>query len=316
MSEDGHYLLLSGGVGGSRMADGLAQSLKPGELAIVVNTGDDFRHLGLHIAPDIDTVTYMLAGYVDQKQGWGRRDETWSVMKTLQELNGPDWFRLGDRDLALHLYRSGALSDGQSLTSVTESLRKAMGVEHSIFPMTNDPVRTHLETSEGLLDFQSYFVANQCAPVVERVLYEGAKSARTTAQILAAFEQSNLRGIVIAPSNPLLSIGPILAVPEIAERLRNRRVPVLAVSPLIGGKAVKGPAAKIMDELGLAADASGIAEFYRDYVDILMVDPADATFSMPGMDIVPEDILMQDQSGRAKLARACLDRLAEGKVTS
>ena len=269
-------LALAGGVGGARLAHGLAQVLTPDELTIVVNTGDDFSHLGLHISPDLDTVMYTLAGMNDPQKGWGIANESWNFMESLARLGGETWFQLGDRDLATNVERTRRLHDEQSLSAVTEYLCRKLDVRHPIAPMSDDPLPTLVHTSNGVLDFQDYFVRQRAQPTVVRLEYAGAASSRMSPALRACLENTDLRAVIICPSNPYLSIAPILAIPGVRDAIANARVPRLAVSPIIGGRALKGPAAKIMRELGKSVSAIEIANFYHGLVDGLVIDNADA----------------------------------------
>jgi len=309
----GKYLLLCGGVGGSRLAAGFADVLPPERLTIVVNTGDDFDHFGLRICPDIDTVTYMLAGLVDEERGWGRRDETWRAMEVMGRLGGETWFNLGDQDLALHLRRTELLRRGRTLSDVTTELTRALGVAHPIVPMTNDEVRTVVRTADGDLAFQDYFVRRRAEPVAREIAYCGAADAKSAPDVLRALADPSLRGVAIAPSNPVLSVAPILAIPEIGEAIRRRSIPVVAVSPFIGGKTIKGPAAKLMHELGYRPGAEGLTDYYRGLVDGLVVDIRDGAADEP---LFATDTLMTTREVRAGLAKFCLalfDRLQGGR---
>lgn len=299
---------LAGGVGGARLANGLAAILPPGELLVAVNTGDDFEHMGLTICPDIDTVTYTLAGLNDEARGWGVRDETWSFMATVKKLGGPDWFALGDRDLAKHVLRTERLRRGESLTTITRSFAKACGIAQGIVPMSDDPVRSIVETDIGPLAFQDYFVRLACKPAFRGIRYEGCESARPSPPLIAALTDPALQAIVICPSNPVLSIGPILAVEGIAQALRNRTAPCLAISPFIGGEAVKGPAAKIMRELGIEPGAAAVAGHYAGLVDAILCDHDDRSAGtiMDGIRLVATDTLMRGNSCQQRLARETL----------
>ena len=303
---------LAGGVGGARLATGLAAVLAPGELLVAVNTGDDFEHLGLTICPDIDTVTYTLAGLNDEVRGWGIRDETWSFMDTIRKLGGPDWFALGDRDLAKHVLRTERLRRGDSLTAITREFAEACGIDQTIVPMSDDPVRSMIETDAGPLPFQDYFVRLACEPVFRDIRYEGAQTARPSAPLIAALADPALTAVVICPSNPVLSIGPILAVDGIAQALRNRAVPCVAVSPFIGGEAVKGPAAKIMRELGIVPGAAALTAPYAGLIDAILCDPDDpaAGKTIDGICMVAADTLMRGRAGQQRLAREVLDLVA------
>ncbi len=299
---------LAGGVGGARLANGLAGVLQPGELLVAVNVGDDFEHLGLTICPDIDTVTYTLAGLNDRERGWGVKEESWAFMDTLRKLGGPDWFALGDRDLAKHVLRTDRLRRGDTLTAITQDIARACGIVQTIVPVSDDPVRSIVETDEGALPFQDYFVRRRCEPVFRGIRYEGAETARPAPALLAALDDPALEAIVICPSNPVLSIGPLLAVPGIADALRRRRAPCIAVSPCIGGEAVKGPAAKIMRELGIAPGAAALAKPYAGIVDAILCDYDDpgAGTTMDGIRLIAADTLMRDDIGQRRLARVAL----------
>ena len=308
----GSFVVFCGGVGGSKLADGLARILPPEKLTIVVNTADDFYHLGLRICPDIDTVTYMLAGLVDAERGWGRGDETWDCMSTLETLEGESWFRLGDRDLALHLHRTHLLKRGATLETVTKTIARRFGVAHRIIPMTEEPVATVVDTEDGELAFQDYFVRRRCEPVVKGYRYEGIERARPTPSVLDALGAKDLAGIIFAPSNPILSIGPILGMEGLSKALVASRAPTIAVSPIIGGAAVKGPAAKLMQELGRSADIAGIAAFYGSLLQGLVIDTEDVTRT-EGLSVRSRatNSLMRDGDDRERVARFCLDFLGE-----
>lgn len=303
----GKYVLLCGGVGGSRLAAGFAAVLPPERLTIIVNTGDDFDHFSLRICPDLDTVTYMLAGLVDEERGWGRRGETWRAMEAMGALGGETWFNLGDQDLALHLRRTELLRSGRSLSDVTSDITRRLGVAHPVAPMTDDAVRTIVCTEAGDLAFQDYFVRRRAEPVAREILYIGAGEARASRGAIGALKDPDLRAVVIAPSNPVLSVAPILAIAGIGEAVRARRVPVIAVSPLIGGKAVRGPAAKLMNELGYPPGADGLDEYYRGLVDGLVVDFRDGPSSAGGeVRRFQTDTLMTGPEARMRLAKFCI----------
>lgn len=260
---------LAGGVGGARLARGLAQVAGAG-LSVVVNTGDDFDHLGLRICPDLDTVTYTLAGIANPQTGWGIAGETWNFMAQNAVLGEPDWFRLGDRDLATHVLRTRMLREGRTLTEVTTHLAGRFGIAAAILPMTDAPVRTRVETMEGILDFQDYFVRRQCNVPITGLRFDGAAGAQATPEVTAALDRA--QAIIFCPSNPYVSIDPILAVGGLRSRLEERGVPRLAVSPIIGGKAVKGPAAKMMAELGHAVSSLTVAKKYAGLIDAMVID--------------------------------------------
>ena len=301
---------LAGGVGGAKLAHGLAQALAPEALTVAVNTGDDFEHLGLHISPDLDTVMYTLAGLADRERGWGLADETWNFMAAFERLGGPAWFRLGDRDLATHVERTARLRRGDSLSEVTFSLCNGLGVKHMLVPMSDDPVRTLVQTDEGVLEFQHYFVRAQCRPRLRGLEYRGAAQARPSRALLTALRGA--AGVVVCPSNPYLSIAPMLAIPGFKEALREAR-PVVAVSPIVGEQALKGPAAKIMRELGVEPSALEVARYYRGIVDALVIDRADAALAPAiealGMRTLVTDSVMRSDADRARLARECLGLL-------
>jgi LPPG:FO 2-phospho-L-lactate transferase len=298
---------LSGGIGGAKLALGLYRVLPPGELIVVANTGDDFEHLGLSISPDIDTLLYTLARIDNPETGWGRRNETWTFMAALETLGGETWFKLGDGDLAIHVERSRRLAAGETLSQITDDFRCRLGITAQLLPMSNDRVRTRLLSEEGWLDFQDYFVRRRAAPVVRKIVYAGAERAQVNPDFLAALAQNDLDAVVICPSNPFLSIDPILSVPGVRDALRACRAPVVAVSPIIGGKAVKGPTAKIMAELGLPVDAAAVARHYEDFLDVLITDDGDAReVEGIGIQVTSSNTLMLTIEDREALARAVL----------
>lgn len=304
-------LALAGGVGGAKLCVGLAATLPPADLQIVVNTGDDFRHLGLAISPDLDSVLYALAGLNDSGRGWGRADETWNFMAGLRRLGAPDWFQLGDLDLATHVLRTDLLQNGDSLSRITADLARRFGIAHSVAPMSDDPVQTVVDTDQGALAFQEYFVARQCAPRLKGLRFEGAAVAKPSPAFAAALASPHLQAIVICPSNPFVSIDPILSLPGIRDTLARRRAPLVAVSPIIAGKAVKGPAAKMMAELGMPASATAIAHHYDTLLDGLVIDQADiglrAQIEAQGCAVLVRNTLMRTLEDRTELARATID---------
>ncbi|MGH2606394.1 MAG: 2-phospho-L-lactate transferase, partial [Anaerolineales bacterium] len=251
-------VILSGGVGGAKLVDGLAAVLAPEELTVIVNTGDDFDHLGLRICPDLDTVVYTLAGLADPETGWGRADESWNFLQSLAQLGGPSWFRLGDRDLALHIERTRRLDAGEPLSRVMEGLARALGVRIKVLPMSDDPTPTIVITDEGRLPFQEYFVARGWQPKVLGFSFDGIEAAQPAPGVLEALRTAD--AVVFGPSNPWVSVDPILAVPGIRHALEGKRV--LAVSPIVGGRALKGPAAKMFAELGIPPSAVAVAGHY------------------------------------------------------
>jgi LPPG:FO 2-phospho-L-lactate transferase len=310
---NGRVVALSGGVGGAKLAQGLARVLASGELSVVINTGDDFRHLGLWISPDIDSVVYALSDLSDPVRGWGRREETWTFMAALKGLGGADWFALGDADLAMHVERSRRLAAGESLSTVTAGFGRALGIDARLLPMSDDPVSTRLLTNEGWLEFQEYFVNRRCGPAVQRIEFQGAAAARAHPEALAALQDPDLRAVIICPSNPFVSIEPILAVPGFRAALEQCRAPVIAVTPLIGGKAIKGPAAKMMQELGYAASGEAIGRRYSAFIDAFVTDASDpAPAPIAGVTLVQAQTLMRTSEDRVQLAHAVLaiaDRL-------
>jgi LPPG:FO 2-phospho-L-lactate transferase len=304
-------IAMSGGVGGAKLALGLSRILPPEKLLVVVNTGDDFEHLGLSISPDIDTVLYTLAGLANREVGWGRHDETWSVMETLESLGGETWFRLGDRDVALHVERTRRLRAGESLSTVTTSLAERFGIGVQIVPMTDDTVRTRLLTDQGWLDFQEYFVHRRCEPVVSELQFHGAATAQPHPKFISALTSPDLEAVVICPSNPFISVEPILAIPGVRQALVECRAPVIAVSPIIAGKAVKGPTAKMMAELGLDPSAGSVAQRYHDILDGYVIDNADMS-EVVSIDarVTWAQPLMTTMEDRETLARIVLDAAA------
>lgn len=296
-------VVLTGGVGGAKLVLGLMQVVPPTSITAIVNTGDDFRHLGLAVSPDLDTLLYTLAGKSNQELGWGRAGETWNFMAAVKELGGEDWFNLGDGDLALHVLRTQALAAGEPLSAVTARFATTWGVGVAMLPMSDDPVATHLTTDEGELPFQRYFVERRCTPVVSRIRFEGAAAARPGPGVIEAIAAAD--AILIAPSNPYLSVDPILAVPGISAALAGAAAPVVAVSPIVDGKAVKGPTAKLMGELGIEVSSAAIARHYAGIIDGLLIDGRDAADGLA----IPHratDTLMTTLEDRARVAREAL----------
>lgn len=269
-------LALCGGIGGAKLALGLYRVLGP-QLAVIVNTGDDFEHLGLNISPDLDTVLYTLGGLADPERGWGRAGETWEFMTALRGLGEETWFQLGDRDLAMHVARTDWLRSGRTLSTFTARVAREFGIRATILPMSDGPLRTVVDTNEGSMPFQHYFVRRKSEPAVRAIRFDGTRDASPAPGLLDLFSDVNLQAIVLCPSNPYLSIDPILAVPGIAAALMTARAPVIAVSPLIGGRAIKGPTAKIMMELGCEVTNASIASHYRGLIDALVIDETDAS---------------------------------------
>ncbi|MGE0486422.1 MAG: 2-phospho-L-lactate transferase [Gammaproteobacteria bacterium] len=307
------YLAITGGVGGAKLALGLTHLLSPDALAFAVNTGDDFEHLGLHVSPDLDTLMYTLSGLSNPETGWGRVNESWHFIDTLRTLGGEDWFNLGDRDLAVHVLRTQMLRAGEPLDAVTRHLHGTLGIAHAAFPMSNDRVATEVVTATGRLAFQHYFVRERCAPRVERIEFRGAVAARAQPDILAWLGADDLAGVVICPSNPFLSVDPLLALPELRAALASCRAPVVAVSPIVGGEAIKGPTAKIMGELGLPLDAGAIARHYTGLIDGFIVDHCDAALvpriAHDELAVIAAPSVMRTLDDRINLAHTALDFL-------
>ncbi|MBV9861418.1 MAG: 2-phospho-L-lactate transferase [Alphaproteobacteria bacterium] len=342
-------LALSGGIGGAKLALGLYRVLPPDALTVVANTGDDFEHLGLRISPDIDTLLYTLCGQDNPELGWGRRGETWTFMAALEALGGETWFRLGDGDLATHVERTRRLAAGESLAAITDDFRRRFGIAARLLPMSDDPVRTRLRISSTVipapgrpalagrsggdpeaapaegrvkpghdgsaegnwLDFQDYFVRQRCAPAVSEIAFAGAAAARPHPDVVAALSDPRLRAVVVCPSNPFISIDPILSLPGLRGALRECPAPVVAVSPIIGGAAVKGPTAKMMRELGLPVGAAAVARHYGDLLDLYVADEVDAR-EVRELDVpvVLSRTLMQSLADREALARMVVDAAA------
>ena len=301
---------LSGGVGGAKLALGLSKLLPPADLTIVANVGDDFEHLGLYVAPDLDTLMYTLAGLSNPETGWGQAGESWNFLAALGELGGETWFRLGDRDLATHVERTRRLRSGETLSRATAALCAGLGVASRILPASDQKVRTLVQTAQGPLAFQHYFVRERCAPAVTGFVFEGAAAARPAPGVLAALSDPALGAVVICPSNPFISIDPILAVPGLAAALREAPAPVIAVSPIVGGDALKGPTAKMMRELGLPSSAAAVARHYGDLLDGFVLDTADAALApeieAAGLPVLATDTVMRTLEDRIALTRAVM----------
>lgn len=310
----GSVVALAGGVGGARLADGIVRVWSAGRTTVVVNTGDDFDHLGLRICPDIDTVTYTLAGIGDARQGWGVDAESFAFMRAAKRLGAPDWFSLGDQDLATHVLRSHALRQGEPLSDVTARFARELGVDAAIVPMSDTPVATMVDTDEGLLSFQDYFVRLRCAPVVKALRFAGAEAAQPSASVITALEANDLEAIVFCPSNPFVSIAPILAIEAIKRAVLAAGKPRVAVSPIVGGAAIKGPAAKMMAEFGMECSALGVARHYVGMIDALVIDRADEPLAGPiaalGIEPVVTGTVMRCVDDRVALAGAIQTWLA------
>ena len=303
------YLAITGGVGGAKLALGLSHVLGPEAVAFAVNTGDDFEHLGFSISPDIDTLTYTLADLANKKEGWGRNDETWAFMAAMERLGGETWFRLGDRDLALHTYRSDLLRGGLTLTEVTGRIAERLGIRHQILPMTDQPVRTTVQSDVGPLAFQHYFVRDRCRPAVSGFEFQGAAAAQLNPAIADLLPQ--LKGIIICPSNPFVSVDPMLSIGNTRALLTDLPVPVVAVSPIVGGHAIKGPTAKMMAELNMPSTAETIAAHYGGLLDGFILDEQDARLhGSLGVPTVVAQTVMVTLADRISLAHSTLEFLA------
>ena len=304
-------LALTGGVGGAKLSLGLSRVLDPNEITFVVNVGDDFEHMGLSISPDIDTLTYTLGAIVNESTGWGREDESWDCLAELKKFEADTWFQLGDRDLALHLFRTSLLNRGKTLTEVTQVICDRLGIEYKIVPVTDSPLRTRVLTDQGSLAFQDYFVRLKCEPKVFSVEYH----QRTLASLSPAINTDEVTGVVICPSNPFLSIDPILEVDEVRSLLINRDFPVVAVSPIVGDRAIKGPTAKMMRELNMPVTCVGVAQHYHELVDVYVIDLIDAHRSKDveelGIRVHHTPSIMRTLEDKVGLARVCLDVLAD-----
>jgi len=326
-----NIVALAGGVGGAKFADGLAQIIYPRihtnnhesiredswrlmdhSLTVVVNVGDDFDHLGLRICPDLDTVVYTLAGLANPETGWGLAGETWHAMDMLDRCGGETWFRLGDRDLGMHLFRTAALKQGKRLTDIVAEACARLGVTARVLPATDSALPTLVETDQGTLAFQEYFVHRHCEPAVKGIRFEGVESARPTDDVIAAIDRADL--VVVCPSNPFVSVDPIVAIGDVRERVAAK--PVAAVSPIIGGQAVKGPAAKMLRELGYPSSSVSVARHYADFLDMFVIDTLDADQRLEierlEIRVLVTDTLMKSVDDRARLAREVLDFAFEG----
>ncbi len=293
---------LAGGVGGAKLAHGLARCLAPDEFSVIVNTADDFIHFGLAISPDLDTVLYTLAGLANPDTGWGRKEESWQVLLEVEELGGPTWFRLGDRDLALHLERTRRLGQGETLSSITAEFSHRFGVDHRIYPMSDDPIRTFVKTDAGWLPFQEYFVKRGCQPIVRGFEFRGCKQANPAPGVIETIEEAAV--VVFCPSNPWVSIDPILSLPAIASAVRTK--PVLGISPIIAGQALRGPAASMYAQLGIEPSALAVAEHFRSYLSEFVIDREDEQLSQKiqelGIQVAVLDTIMRSEDDRERLA--------------
>jgi LPPG:FO 2-phospho-L-lactate transferase len=307
MLTDYKIVALAGGVGGAKMVDGLAQVLQPEQLTIIGNTGDDFIHLGLRISPDLDTICYTLAGYANPDTGWGRQNETWNVLNGLKQMGMPDWFQIGDSDLVTHITRTTRFNDGWTLNRITQEFCHIWGIRVQVLPMTNDEVHTLVITKDGELEFQEYFVHQNCLPAVKGFKFIGAENSRPAPGVLDAIRDSDL--VIICPSNPWVSIDPILAIPGIQRALKGHKV--IAVSPLIGNQTIKGPAAKMFSELGIRPSSLAVAQHYGQLIDLLVIDNVDESMSDSikeiGITTHVTNILMKDRADRGRLAKEIIE---------
>lgn len=310
-----NVVLLAGGVGGARMAEGFARALPQGALTVIANVGDDEEFYGLRVCPDIDTLLYTLSDRIDRSQGWGLAGDTVKALDVLRDLGAPSWMKLGDADFGLHIWRTWRLAEGESLSAITAETSRQFGACANILPATDDRLRTKLRTEEGWMDFQPWFVERRCEPKVTALTYEGAETAKPGAEALAALDAADL--VVIAPSNPLLSIEPILAVPGMREAVAGSAAPCVGVSPLIGGKAVKGPLARLMADLGMETTSGTVAHRYDGLLDAFVVDTSDETdadaLRADGLKVLATDILMGGPEGAERLARTVLDFMAKAE---
>ncbi|HKI73774.1 MAG TPA: 2-phospho-L-lactate transferase [Pseudomonadales bacterium] len=307
----GNYIAISGGVGGAKLALGLSRVLAPDQLTIVANTGDDFDHLGFFISPDIDTVMYTLADLSNKELGWGLAGESWQFLEALERLGGEAWFRLGDRDLATHVMRTALLRQGATLSAATGQLCSALGIAHPVVPMSDDPVPTVVHTKDGDLGFQHYFVRDHCEPEVTGFEFKGIEAAHPAPAFADALAADELSAVIVCPSNPFVSVDPVLHLPGVMDAIHRARVPMIAVSPIVGGRAIKGPAAKMMAELGMPQTALAVAEHYVGRVDGFVLDDEDAGLESAvqdlGMETLVTNTIMTTLDDRVALAECTLD---------
>jgi LPPG:FO 2-phospho-L-lactate transferase len=304
-----HYTVLAGGTGAAKFLRGLVRAIPEEDIHVIVNVGDDTAVWGLHVSPDIDSIVYGLSGKLDSARGWGLSGETFRCLEEIGAYGMPSWFQLGDRDLATHITRTALLRSGMSLTQVTAQMASSLGIKAAVLPATDDPVRTKIETPAGFLDFQEFFVREHWQPVVRSVTYAGASEARAPAGVVESIRESKL--VIIAPSNPITSIGPMLAVHDIREALRCTRAEVVAISPIIGNAAFSGPAAKLMEACGYEVSPAGVARYYHEFLDNIVIDAGDAAlassirFETIGVQVT--SILMSDENEAARLAKFVID---------
>jgi LPPG:FO 2-phospho-L-lactate transferase len=302
------FVLLTGGTGGAKLVDGLCREIDPADITIVCNTADDFILHGLHVSPDLDTIMYTLAGLSDPVKGWGIQNDTFTVVQQLEKLGGEGWFKLGDKDLATHLMRTRLLREGFMLSAVTDRLRKTLDIRAAILPMSNDKIDTWIDTEQGEISFQEYFVKQRWQPAVKNIRYAGVEKSRPAPGLLDAMGKAS--GVIICPSNPVTSTGPILAVPGIRETLKDLQTPVVAVSPIIGEAAISGPAHKLMPARGMEPSAFGVAFAYADFIDAFVIDDQDkktaGKIAGLGIEVASSSIVMNCLADRRRLAHEVL----------
>ena len=308
---------LAGGVGASKFLLGLADVMPPEDITIIANTGDDIELFGLRICPDIDTITYTLAGVINEETGWGLQGDTFECLRWLGRYREASWFNLGDRDMATHIFRTNQLRAGRSLTQVADEIRRSLGVRSLILPMTDHYTPTWVITDEGEMHFQEYFVRRRCEPRVSGIRFDNIESAEPAHGVLSAIRQAD--AVIICPSNPFISIGPILAVPGVRDALSDTRATVVAITPIIGGKALKGPAADMLRDLGHEVSARGVAAMYRDFLDVFILDNADASLeseiAYSGMRVKVTDTVMKTREKKSELARMAMKTACDGVIT-
>ena len=304
-------LVLCGGVGGAKLAYGLSKLTAPEEIVFLVNTGDDFIHLDLYISPDLDTVMYTLAGVNDQKKGWGVKEETWNALGSLKKYGLDTWFQLGDKDLATHIRRTQLLKEGLKLSEVTRNLSSQLGLKHKILPMSESPVQTMIQTEQGKLSFQEYFVKHKCVPKIEKIEFLGSEFAEIPTTLEEQIKDDKFTGVIICPSNPYLSVDPILSINKIRTFLLETKIPVLAVSPIIDNDSIKGPTAKIMNEMKIEPSVNAIATHYSELINILVIDQKDKDnqTNISSIDYLVDSIYMKTNEDKVSLAEVCLEEL-------
>jgi LPPG:FO 2-phospho-L-lactate transferase len=302
-------VVLAGGVGAARFLEGVVQVVPQEEITVIANTGDDREFYGLAVSPDTDIVMYTLAGIVDEKNGWGIRNDTYHTMQQLTSYGNEDWFLLGDRDLATHIHRTNRLKQGKTLSEITDELRQSLGLKLCILPMSNQPVATHIQTPAGLFHFEEYMIQRKCSDEVQDVIFVGAEKAKPAPGVIDAIKQAE--AILLAPSNPIVSIGSILSVPGIHDALHEASGQIVAVSPIVGGAPIKGPADKLMRGLHMEVSAVGVARKYRDFLDVMVIDTQDAHLAEAiedlGIPVSVTNTIMRDQAAKADLARHVLE---------